>query len=751
MKHRMPPLVDHEAAERRRNKHADPHAGTDPAGDYFSRMIDAQAEANRKAMKADFVQRGKNWKSKAWRWCVRFVWRMVRKVMRKAWARRVVLAPFAICTATYFLSAIAYLMDRGCVTILGSFATGAPVVYWTLGGWAWIITRRRGLRPFSQRMWMAAAYTTVTLLALLTAAWRVGQPMPGLWGLAAVTFSIATAVFRHRERRAIPRDVRGPRQHKWEKIKKVKGTFLGPITDLGGGQVEGPDGEGPKRWVAEVDLTDTEMLVDDFAATAHHIAKRYRVGRGNVIVDEAIPGEDAIAKLTIVLENPLVKAVEFDETWLTMPEIGCFPFHIYSDGSVGLFRLWDPGSGTVNAFFSGDIGSGKSAGIFTAAIQACMTGRVHLIVGDPQGQSQPELDIVTRKQLGDDGYAGDAEQVYLQLVKLYAGMQARSDFLKTFVWRNKHGDINVGMRFFDQDLLASQQVDPEHGIYPVFWPIIVYVLEEAHKACKDPEYGSDIAKLLAMIIKLSRKTGIAVWAANQNPGIEELGNDSALRQNLIAGNVLCYRNSSKHTGIMILDGHMPEPHTIPKLTPKGKRTQGMVVASCPVTGSNRATISRSAFIERTTFWARQAEARVMPLDQVFLQAWDAADVERMEEQLSAEVTQYLKQKAEGGAPAEDVDDENPPWKKGKVPERCVAYLKHLELTTGFGESTTRIIAHEIGAALNTTSQALGRLARPKTSRKRPNPVPVVHSPRSGTWSLGPQPAEKKKELAGAAA
>lgn len=739
------PLVDHDAAKHRKKK----GAGSDEV-DPFTRFIEAQAEANRNALKPDFVARGKNWRAKTWRWIVRFCWRVARKMMRKAWARRVVLAPFAVCAVTYFLSAIAYMLDRGWVTVAASFGTGAPAVYWSLGGALFVLTRRRGLKPFSQRMWLAAAYTTIGLLAVLTAAWRVGQPMPGLWGLAAITFSIATAVYRYRARRAVPKDDLHPYQVKWEKIKSVRGTILGPITELGGEDGNGPngeDGKGPKRWTADVDLTDTEMLVEDFARQAPHIAKRFRIGRGNVIIDEAVPGEDALARLTMVLENPLTQRVEFDESWLQMTEPGAFPFHVYPDGSIGQFRLWDPMSGTVNAFFSGDIGSGKSGAIFTAAIQACMTGRVHLIVGDPQGQSLPALGIVSTKQLGEDGYADDAEKVYLQLVRLHAAMLARSAYLKTYKWRDRFGDVNTGMEFFDQELMASQQYEPDEGIHPLFWPMIVYVLEEAHKACKDPDYGSDIVKLLAQIIKLSRKTGIAVWVANQNPGIEELGNESALRQNLIAGNVLCYRNSSKHTGVMILDSHMPEPHTIPKLTPQGRRTQGMVVASCPVNRSNRAAISRSAFIERKTLWAQRAAERVMPLDDFFKAAWDAADIERMEEQLSDEVTQYLKEKAEGRGTSQAAlvdDDGTPVWKKGTVPQRCIAYLKHLEETTGFGETTTRIMAHETGSAMNTVSQALGRLARPKATRKRPHPKPVVHSPRPGTWSLGPAPAEKKQ-------
>ncbi len=756
MKLQMPPLVDHAAP--RRGK--EPASGGNPGGDsdsaaFFDRFMQNQAQSMRTAVRGDWVQRAPNWKARARRWIVRACWRMVKRVLRRAWRHRVALAPFMLCALTYVTSAIAYLIDRGWVVVAASFITGGFVVYWWLGGKAWVVTRRRGLRPLSQRWWMAAGYATLAMLAVVTSAWRAGVPMPGFWAVESITFTIASAVFRYRARRkVIPDELLDPRQVTWDKIKKVKGAILGPPKDLGGGnpdEYENPkDAEGPRRWIAEVDLTDTDMLVTDVAKTAPHIAKRYRVGRSNVIVDELVAGEDALAQLTVTLENPLHQRIDFDESWLEMPEPGCFRFLSYSDGKWGLFRLYTPMSGTVNAFFSGDIGTGKSGAIFTAAIQACMSGRVHIIVGDPQqGQSLPALGIIARKQLGEEGYADDAERVYLQVLKLHAASLARSAYLKRYVWRDRHGDLNAGMEFFDQDLLASQKLNPETGEHPLFWPMVVYILEEAHLAAKDPEYGPEIVRLLADIVKLARKTGIAAWVANQNPGIEELGNNSALRQNLVAGNVLCYRNSSKYTGVMILDRSMPEPHTIPRLTPDGEQTQGMVVAACPARGSARNTVARSPFIERKTHWARRAAERVMPLDDVFLAAWAAADLERQEEQLAAEVTEYLKAKATGAvaAPAAAVE-EGEPWRHGTVPERCVKYLQHLEASTGFGETTTGILAHECGAKLNTVSQALGRLARPKPTRKRPHPVPVVHSPRDGTWALGPAPAAA---LAGAVA
>jgi hypothetical protein len=733
----MPPVVD----DRPKRGKGNPAATAGSAEDYLARVIESSAVAARKAGRPDFVQRGKTWRAKARRWILRACWRLFRKTLRKAWARKALLAPFLLGWFSWFFTAILHFVDRGWVTVLASFGTGALVVYWTLGGWAWVVTRRRGLRPLPQRLWTAAGYATLMLLSTLQAAWRIGAPMPGLWMIWALTFTSAVGWYRHQRPKENLVDL-DERHRLWDKIKKVKGAELQAIQDL----------ENPTRWIANVDLSEVDMLVADLAGKAAHIAKRYRTSRGNVIVDEATPGEDALARLTVVLENPLFKPVVFDDSWLQIVEQGTFPFHAYPDGSRGHFRLFKPKSGTVNALFSGDIDGGKSAGMFAAAIQALFTGRCHLIVGDPQGgQSLPAL-------VGARGIAEmkatNPEQVYHQLVKVHAGMLARSEYLQGYVWRDSFGDLRYGMQFFDQDIMAAQVTDPETGEHPLYWPIIIYILDEAHRACKDPEYGTAIAQLLAQILKLSRKTGISLWLATQYPGIEEIGNDMALRNQLVSGNVICYRNSARYTGTMVLSAHMPEPHTIPKITPEGQPTQGMAVVETPAVGSTRPTIARTVYMEREGLLAEQASRHIYPIDDVTRAAFEAVDADAQEAAVAEQLAAYQASKAGAGQSAAAVPAQagaaqppaaggEQPWKQGTVLQRCVAYLQHLEQTTGVGETTTGVLAEATGSSLTAVSTAMGRAA--KTTPRRPV---LCHSPRTGTWALGQKPAE---ELVGAAA
>lgn len=701
--------------------------GVGNAEDFFARITAEAAVAAHKATKPDWVARGKTLRQKARRWVIRACGRFLWKALRKACARGAVLAPWFVAVTLYVVSAIMSVINQGWLTVLAAAGAGAVPTYWWLGGWAWHLTRRRHLKPTKQRIWLAAAYVAYTVLAVLTAVWRVGVPMPGFWLTTAAAFSIAVAWYRYENRERAGMD---ERHYEWGRIKKVAGVELGPITDH----------QEPERWIAEADLSESDMLVENLAQAFPFIAKRYRVPRQNVIVDEVLPGVDALARITVVRKSPIDVPLVYDKTWQEYTEPGCFPFHTYSDGYRGQLRLSTPGSGTVNSLFSGDVGWGKSAGLFAAAIQAINTGRVYPVVLDPQGgQSLPAL-------AGRAGIApmkaSNPEQIYDRLLKIHAGMIARSAYLEGYEWDDKWGDTHVGMGFFDQDVMATQKRNP------LFWPIILVILDEAHKACKDPEWGAIIVILFEEIVKLSRKTGIAVWPATQYPGIEELGNKMAIRQNLIAGNVIAYRNSAKTTGTMILDSHMPPPHTIPKHTRDGKQALGFAVISSAAPFSSRAAFSRSVFVERQTQAAEQAAERIMPIDDVTAEAMAAIDAKREEDAVAAQVAAHQAAKA-GGTAAQTARQTitvstakaaGEPWRQGTVLERCVAYLQHLELTKGVTETTSGILAAETGSAHNAVCMALGRAA------KR-NP-PICHSPRNGTWALGAKPAE---ELVGSAA
>ena len=668
----------------------------------------------------DFVARGKTWRSRAVRRTVRAVWRLVRRTIRRVFARRRILSPVLIGTAAYFVGAYVSLYENGWVALLTAGGVGAFPVYWWLGLPLLRWTRRRRVKPTYQRCWYASAYVTLIVLSVLTAGWRVGVPMPGLW-FTAISVYLGAWLWHHRIRHDDQPVLDDPRHQRWAQINKVNEAELGEITDL----------TDPDRWVADVDLTPTDMLVSDLTKHAAHIAKREGVPRANVIIDEKTPGVDTAAVLTVTLKNPIEQSVEYDDSWA--PPIPCtdgtFKYHTYTDGYIGRLRLLKPKSGTTNTLFSGDVGTGKTAGMLYATLQALRTGLCHPILGDPQGgQSLPTLG-------GAEGIcqnkATDPEQVYHQMAGVYAVSTARSEYLATYVWWDEHGDRHVGMPFFDPFILMAQKKNP------LDWPILLYLLDEAHLACGDPVWGPLIIDLLENIIKLTRKTGIAVWAATQYPGVEELGNKMSVRQNLIAGNTVAYRNSATSAGNMILRDHMPSPFDIPSETPDGADTQGTAIIASAAPKSSRPAYSRTVFSHRQTKWTQVAARYIKPLDEVAGNAFADANVERAEYALAAQVQNTLASEA-GAGQREQIVMQNTSKKKPTALEAAVAYLMALPADARI--ATTGVLADAAGVELNTMSQALGRGI--------PRNIVHHHEGRVGMWALGPDP---DRELVGAGA
>lgn len=678
--------------------------------------LSALTQAIKNSGPPDFVERGAHWYTRLGRRFLRGLGRMVLRAFRRAGVRRRITAPIFIGCLAWIASAIMSLIDKGWLTLLAAYGVGMLPLYWWLGGWVWKATRVRGLKPAEHRWWYGSAYATMVALSMLTVTWKLGPPVPFLWILGVLTFWTRWMIYHYGHRR---KKVSGEDRHaKWMKIKKLEGTTLGDITDH----------DSPRRWVAEVDLVEVDYLVEGVMKATPYIAKRYGVPRSSVIVDEASPGADIAARVTVVHENLTHKPVIYDESWAVLREDGTFPFHMYSDGWAGSLRLFTRFSGTTNSLFSGDIGSGKSAALTSAAITAMDSGLVYLIVGDPQGgQSMPIL-------AGDEGVARmkatDPEGVYYQLRGIRAAMLARSRVLQKWKWKDKYGDTQVGMPFFDTYLTG--------------WPILLYLLDEAHKACLDPEWGPLIIPLLEEVIKLSRKTGIAVWPATQYPGIEELGNKMAIRQNLITGNIVALRNSATTTGSMILPNYMPSPFEIPRETPAGDMTQGTAIIMSAATRSSRPSYSRTVYVERQAMWARLAASKMPSLDEVSGNAF--ADVNELREQ-----ERLGREKAAEEMTPEARERIEVPVKPGKKKTALEAAIEYLETKAPLEEglpamATTGTLAHYADVTSSAMSMALKRAAEQGYRIKDEG---------HAMWSLIPGPAaprQKKKRgktLAGA--
>lgn len=654
------------------------------------------------------------WKQRLTRWAARKAWRMVRRSARRmfvTWRRA--MAPWFIAAAVWVATAIMSLADRGYFTIAALAGLGGVALYQRLGFPLGRLSRRRNLKPMAQRAWYAAFYLALSAWAITGAAWTVLPPMAGIL-LAITMVSWVAWMWHHRSRpaEAVAGDVLAfdERGKRWEKVS-------GQGKALPGAELENiAEHQEPKRWEADINLPSGDLTVENVFSAHRRICSAFSARRDNVILDEAKGGAEDRAKLTVVLENPCHGVIEYNESWQTEYAEGCFPFHTYPDGFRGGLRLWQPMSGTAHALFSGDTRSGKSAGMEAGAIQTMMTGMVWPLIGDPQGgQSMPAL-------CGPEGHAKskatDPEAVLNQLLAIREAMYVRSRLLQRMKWRDEDG-THVGIGFYDPQVTGL--------------PILLYILDEAHVACNDPEYGEQIVALIDEIVKMAGKTGIAVWLATQYPGIEELGGKMSVRQQLVAGNVVSYRNSASVSKGMVLPSHMPSPYDIPKETPEGGHTKGTAVVYSAAPRSSRATYSRSVWVRRAHYWAgvaaqripdlakvdpytAEALARYLPSAHLLAEPAAAAAVEPTREQVVVS-----EPKRETPAPAVE------PGKRQTVMDRIEAYLRQRET----GWATTGVIREAVGAPLSTVSTTLSRAEKAGRAHQ--------HQGRPGYWALGPAP------------
>lgn len=641
------------------------------------------------------------------RWVWRKVWRLTKYLGRKGWARRRILLPWAIGAAAYLTAAIGHLIEQGWASILVLGGLGTIPVYRWLGLPFGRLTKRRGVKPTEQRIWYASAYAALIAWTVVAAAWRLGPPMPGFWvtGILAVW---VRWLWHHRTRKAPPVKAVpvGERQERWAQVKKLAGTQLENVVEY----------TAPKRWEADIDLSETDLLVEDVVKAVPYISKKFRIPQSNVIADYTPDRLEHVAHLTMVEDNPCDQPSIYDESWIpTEQDIaeGVVPFHLYPNGTRGKVRLWYPRAGTVNSLFSGDIGSGKSAGMEAKAIQAMQTGKVWVMAGDPQGgASLPAL-------CGADGQAawgavGDEDNldaIYNQLCFMQEAMYVRQDAMKRLEWEDKYGDAVTGLASWDPTITG--------------WPAIGITLDEVWRLLLIPE----CAKIVKELLKMQRKVGFYMDMATQYPASDEFGNDAGLRQGIIAGNLLSYYNSDGGTvKAMVLPSHLPAPDKIPMETTKGEHTKGMLIASSRAPLSSLPVYSRSVWAERNVYWAKKARERMPELEPALQKvlakyrplpsaAPDEPQRERIVVQTPTQPTATPRQA---------------PTRVGEL-DRILAFLR----TRPGYRCRAGIIAHELNMPRSTVSQTLGRAKR-KTG---------IVSSHHGVWTLHEVPDEQTdKEL-----
>jgi hypothetical protein len=658
----------------------------------LGQFIGAFAEA---AAPAPIVVAPPSWQRRLRRWALRKAWRMVCRIFRRAlsWGRA--LAPWYLALTVWLAAAIAGQVENGWRTLVALALVGAAPMYRWLGLPLGRLTKRRKVKPTEQRCWYAGFYVLLSVWSAVGAAWTVLPPWAGVLWLG--TFATWVRWMWHRRTRRVEvlvGEIVDDRLTRWARIagegKPLKGAELENLNAL----------EEPRRWTADVVLPSGDLTVENVQSAHRRICSAFSTRRDNIIIDESPGGAEDAAVLTVVEENPTHTAIEYDEGWQKEFAPGCFGFHTYGDGFRGGLRLWQPMSGTANTLFSGDTRAGKSAGMEAGLIQAVDTGLVWPMAGDPQGgQSMPAV-------VGEAGWAKhkatDPESVYNQLLALKEAMYARSRLLQRMKWSDADGE-HVGIGFYDPQVTGL--------------PMILYIFDEAHIAMKDPDWGPFIVLLVEELVRMVGKTGIALWLATQYPGIEDLGNKMSIRQNLIAGNVVSYKNSAAVAKGMILPASMPSPYQIPKETPDGGHTKGTAVIYSAAPRSSRSAYSRSVWVKRAHHFGALAAAKIPVLDEVTGNA----------------MSRYID--LPGSAPAakavepqrERIVVAAAPARKERAIDRIVAYLDGRE----DGRAHTGVIAEALDMPKGTVGMTL----------RRAEASGAVHKVRDGVWALGRATAE----------
>lgn len=644
------------------------------------------------------------WKWRVSRWAARTAWRIVSRTVRKAVARRRILAPWYLGACVWVAAALAHLADRGWVTMATLGLAGAPALWWSLGLPMGRVRRRRRLPTVAQRWWYGTAYTLAAVWAVVAARWGAGPPRLGFL-LTLVTVCWAAWCWHHRIRHDQPAQL-GDVEQKWAAVPGMADTTLENIVEHAS----------PRRVSFEVDLSETKLLVADVAKadTVAHVAKRFGVPRHNIVADYA-PGllEDR-ARVEVVYSNPLNDKVVYDKTWIpTGDEIaqGVVKFHTYPNGHIGRVRLWYPGAGTVNTLLSGDIGAGKSGGQETLMTQAAFTGRVWLMAADPQtGASMPAW-------CGAGGQArwqaicepDDLGPIEAQMLFLREAMYDRTARMSQLSWVNKYGDEITGLGSWDYDIIAAASDHP--------WPAVGFHVAEFWRVMLEP----GLVPLAKELLKLMRKAGFYLAMDTQYPAIQEFDNDMSLRQPLTAGNILCYRNTANTVKNMILPDGLPAPDGIPSETPDGDHTKGMLVAASQASKSSLPVYARTAWMERNTYWAKQA----------------APHQHQLEPELEKIRLKYMS--APAPAPAEPrrevvtISAAPPGAGRGTHFDRIVAYLQ----TAPDRRAHTGVIAAALDIPLPRVSEALSRGAKKG----------AVRQVRTGVWALSAESRTVTEEAA----
>jgi hypothetical protein len=316
-----------------------------------------------------------------------------------------------------------------------------------------------------------------------------------------------------------------------------------------------------------------------------------------------------------------------------------------------------------------------------AITQSAMTGLVIPFVGDPQGgQSMPAWAGVQGKAVWA---ARSIEDITDMCYALYRLMNSRSERLTRREWVDEDGVTRIGLDYHDPHVVPDM-------------PIVEFTLDEAHALLDIDE----IAGLIEQIAKMSRKTGIRLRLGTQYPSISDLGNRMGIRNQLVAGNIISYRISTRVTSGMILPSWAPNPFDIPPMTPDGKDTAGTCVAISSAAGGTRPTFQRGVWVKNAHHWADIAAERIPEFGPEDLAALGPDFANRYGHGAPSSTT---------GPDLTTPEDVQPAHRPVAVPGARTIRARVLDYLTAHGRAHTGVVAAALDIPRTTASTTLRRL------------------------------------------
>lgn len=289
----------------------------------------------------------------------------------------------------------------------------------------------------------------------------------------------------------------------------------GPLAGSDLGEVE-PLADG--GWRATVKFPDdTTATWETLDAERGRIAKRFGADRDLVFSGPCRSGQASRGVLLVHRSDPLAAPVPWRGPSLTRH--GRVVVGRYADGSDAAIHLWRGRTGIRHGLVAGATGSGKSSPLGQLLVEARLSRRVFTVLldaGGGHGIKGGDVDHV-------DHLATTPEGITLALRAVVAVLRARTAAgLVNRVPTRSYPMLLVELDEAPNVLMTSprQVTDPVTG--------------EKRKANLAVEYVSEITRT-------GRKVNVAIIPAVQQPTLDQLGGESALRAQMTAGNTWGFR------------------------------------------------------------------------------------------------------------------------------------------------------------------------------------------------------------------